>query len=48
MSGEQVEKGSEDCGIMVNGLDFLSFERFVAKSFYQTRRFQAAQILSSM
>ena len=44
LSGKQVEKLSEDCGIMAHGLELLSFERFAAKSFYQTRRFQAALI----
>ena len=44
MSGKQVEKLPEDCGIVGHGLDLLSFERFGAKSFYQTRRFQAALI----
>ena len=44
MSEKQVEKLPEDCGIMGHGLDLLSFERFGAKSFYQTRRFQAALI----
>ena len=44
MSGKQVEKLSEDCGIMGHGLDLLPFERFAAKSFYERRRFQAALI----
>ena len=48
MSGKQVEKLPEDCGIMGHGLDLLSFERFGAKSFYQTRRFQVALISKSM
>ena len=31
MSGKQVEKLPEDCGIMGHGLDLLSFERFGGK-----------------
>ena len=44
MSGKQVEKLPEDCVMMGHGLDLPSFERFRAKSFYQTKRVQAALI----
>ena len=44
MSGKQVEKLPEDCVMMRHGLDLLSFERFGAKSFYQTKKVQAALI----
>ena len=44
MSGKQVEKLPDDCVIMGHGSALLSFERFGAKSFYQTKKIQAAQI----
>ena len=44
MSGKQVEKLPEDCGIVGHGLDLPSFECFGANSFYQTRRVRAALI----
>ena len=44
MLGKQVQKLPEDCVMMGHGLDLPSFERFRAKSFYQTEKVQAALI----